>query len=176
MEANNGTKLRKPTEEEKRQFEEAESSLDKVKVKDVSILKQKLSNIEVMRKTFMKISDVDVEDAAWFKKFADKYTFKHQFLGIKVIRAVMERLDPTLLNIITELGERVKRLENIHEEMMKLAEEEEQPKLPQGQGKHRKMRDLRKRYRELTGKVFEDSDPITMEELEKLVEEEEKKK
>ena len=178
LEANNDKKLRKPTKEEKEQFKEVDKSLDKVKEKDVSVLKQKLSNIDVIRKTFMKISDVDVEDAAWFKEFADKYTSKHQFLGIKVIRAVMERLDPTLLNAITELGKRVERLENIYEEMTKasLEGEEEKIKIPKGQGKHRKMRDLRGRYRGLTGKVFEEGDDITIEELEKMIEEEEEKK
>ena len=48
--------------------------------------------------------------------------------------------------------------------------------MPRGQGKHKRMRDLRKKYEDLTGKCFEEDNLPTLEELEKMVKEEEQKK
>ena len=71
------------TEEEKKyvkkEFDEADNRLDKV-------LETSRSNVTIKKKAFMTISDVDREDAAWFKKFSDEHTSGKQFLGIKVIR------------------------------------------------------------------------------------------
>ncbi|MEA2037844.1 MAG: hypothetical protein U9O94_10140, partial [Nanoarchaeota archaeon] len=77
--------------------------------------------------------DVDREDAAYFKKFCDENVSGKQFLGIKVIRTIMERLDPLVKNILTqinELTERVRMLENQPEE----EEKEQGVVIPKTQG------------------------------------------
>ena len=72
------------------------------------------SKVRMRDKKFMTISDVDPEDARWFKKFCDENVQGKQFLGIKVIRTIMERLDPLVKNILTQIDDlntRVKLLE-----------------------------------------------------------------
>ena len=123
-------------EEEKKQFQQADKKLDEIQEKA-------RSNVKLVKKVFMKISDVDVEDAEWFKKFADKNTAGKQFLAMKVIRQVMERIDPLVENIVVEnnhLNQRVSVLENKLMELVTGGAEEQQPKIPKTQGQLRRER------------------------------------
>ena len=84
--------------------------------------------VELKPKTFMKISDVDREDAEWFKKFADDNADRKQFLAFKIIRNVMERMDPLVGNVLAQinsLNARVDALEGVVN-----APESEKPVIP----------------------------------------------
>lgn len=107
-------------------FKEADKRFDK-------IIEKEKSNIELRKKTFMKISDVDTDDATWFKGYCDKHFDKKQFMGIKFMRQIIERIDPLVTNIVNQLNEfnsRICLIEN------SLNQEEESTKiqLPQTQG------------------------------------------
>jgi len=109
--------FRKPTEKESKEFNEIDKKLDEVKRESIENYKGQArnSNINMQKKIFMKISDVDEEDALWFKSFADRYTDKKQFTAFKVIRLVMERVEPLLVNFskqLNDLDERLNILEN----------------------------------------------------------------
>jgi hypothetical protein len=99
------------------------------------------SVVQTKKKVFMKLSDVDPEDAAWFKDFCDKNTDRKQFLGIKVIRAIMERMDPLVIDVmgqITDLQRRVSVIELNFLTGNKITEEEKKEIiLPKTQGKKR---------------------------------------
>lgn len=115
------------TEEEKQQFDQVDKKLDKVMERD-------RSKIQLNKKTFMKISDVDNEDAIWFKEFCDKHTNKKQFLGIKVIKTVMERMDPFLTNILDQINQINNRLDSIETMIQEPQLEEQKIQLPKTQG------------------------------------------
>lgn len=122
--------VRTPTDEEKAVFKQVDARID-------NLMQQRKSNIEMRKKMFMKISDVDVEDAEWFKAYCDKYYDGKQFLGIKMIREVMTRMDPLVTNILTQLTqltERVSKLEEVPEVPL-IQEEEPKIPLPKTQGK-----------------------------------------
>ena len=129
MEENKEEKEERPlTEEEKKLFEKADKKLDRV-------VDDNRSNIQIKKKIFMKISDVDVEDAAWFKRFCDEHAAGKQFLGIKVLKAVMERMDPLLKNVLDQINQLNARVEAI--ETMFQNPPEEGIKLPRAQGSRR---------------------------------------
>ena len=92
------------------------------------------SNIELRNKTFMKISDVDKEDAEWFKDFADKHTDRKQFLALKVIRQVMERLDPLVSNVVKQLNQMDERINAIEAGLNVPEEEDNKVQIPKTQG------------------------------------------
>lgn len=112
------SQTRKPTEEEKKVFDEADKKLDKV-------MSDGRSKISMKKKIFMKISDVDPEDAAWLKSFADRHTDGKQFLAIKLLRFIAEK-EP-LYNAVLDHEERLARLESQPVEEPKL-------KIPKTQG------------------------------------------
>ncbi len=96
---------------------------------------QEKTRIQCIDKIFMKISDVDREDAQWFKEFCDANMQGKQFLGIKVIRTIIERMDPLVKNVLSQIDDlnaRVKLLEQPGEEGERKVE------IPQGQGSARK--------------------------------------
>jgi len=128
------SEIRKPTKEEKEEFDKIDKKLDKVKNQSIEQYKQKArtSHINMQEKIFMKISDVSREDAMWFKSFADKYVDGKQFLAFKVIRLIMERIEPLLINFSKQLNDLDERL-NILENNPK--EEEEKLQIPKTQGK-----------------------------------------
>ena len=117
----------------KKEFVEADKKLDKV-------MENNRSNIQIKRKIFMKISDVDVDDAAWFKTFCDRHTDGKQFLGIKVIRTVMERMEPFLNNVLVRMDQVEARISSV--ESMLQSNPEEDPKLviPKTQGSAKERR------------------------------------
>jgi len=126
--------LRKPTKEEKEEFDKIDKKLDKVKNQSREQYKQKArtSNIDMQQKIFMKISDVALEDAKKFKAWCDKYVDGKQFLGIKVMMLLMERIEPLLINFSKQLNDLDERL-NILENNPK--EEEDKLQIPKTQGK-----------------------------------------
>jgi len=129
-------KLRKPTNEEKEEFDQIDRKLDALRNKKV---KERMgSNIELRDKIFMKISDVDRGDAEWFKSFCDKHTDGKQFLGLKVIRQVISRIDPLLENILTQLNNLDTRIGAIELTLSKNEEPEDKIKIPKTQGGGRK--------------------------------------
>ena len=100
------------------EFKEADKKFDKMEEKAKGEIKDLKSNIQLKKKIFMKISDVDVDDAAWLKKFCDKHADGKQFLGIKVIRNILEFAEPLLGNItsrIEAIESRVETLEMANE-------------------------------------------------------------
>ena len=134
MEAHN--ELKKPTQEEKKAFREADNKLDEIKERNVNELKEKYrqSNIEMKEKIFMKISDVDKDDARWFKKFCDCNCAGKQFLGIKVIRTIIERMDPFLTNIIEQINQLNTRMSALELILDKPEPEKEELEIPPTQG------------------------------------------
>lgn len=131
--------IRKPNNEDKKQFEQADEKFNKIHKKDVEQAKRP-SNIKLNPKTFMTISDVDVEDASWFKEFCDKNYRGKQFLAIKVIRQVMERIDPLVINLTTQINELKQRMKGYEEILNQIIQEPEQegPNIPQTQGANKK--------------------------------------
>lgn len=124
--------FRKPTEQESKEYETVDTKLDKV-------IELDRSRVDLRKKTFMKISDVDPEDAAWFKNWCDKHTDKKQFLGIKVIRQILERIDPLITNILTQIndqGTRIDALEGLITSMTNPPEEK--LVIPKTQGGNKK--------------------------------------
>ena len=109
--------------EKNKEFEKADKKFDEIIEKDKvnaekgvkeGFDKSKVrSQIKMRAKTFMKISDVDSEDAKWFKTWCDTHTDKKQFLGIKVIRSIMENLDPIVKNVIVQLNSITPRVDSI---------------------------------------------------------------
>ena len=137
--------LRKPTEEEKNQFKKTDEKLDEIRKQNAEEAKRKAaSNVELRKKTFMTISDVDVDDAAWLKKFCDTHVAKKQFLGIKVIRTVMQNLGPLVENVLVQINNLTKRIDDIEETMLtsqrvaksikEISEGKEELRIPKGQG------------------------------------------
>lgn len=133
--------LRKPTVEEKKAFDKADKKLDEVKEREVSKLREnyRQSNIKVKDKKFMTISDVDPEDARWFKKFCDENFDGKQFLGIKVIRTVMERLEPFLRNVMEQINQLYIRINNIEALLKEQENTEDKLELPKTQGSKKGM-------------------------------------
>ena len=129
--------LRKPTKEEKEEFDKIDKKLDNVKKESAETYKQKArtSNINMQQKIFMKISDVDIEDAKKFKSWCDRYVDGKQFLGIKVMMLLMERIEPLLINFSKQLNDLDERL-NILENNPK--EDEDKLQIPKTQGKGEK--------------------------------------
>ena len=119
------------TEEEKKTFEKVDKRLDKT-------FEDSRSNIKIKKKIFMTISDVDIEDAAWFKKFCDENTAGKQFLGIKVIKSVMARMDPFVKNILDQISQLNTRIDGIEATLQAPEEEGNSIKLPKGQGSKKK--------------------------------------
>ena len=122
--------VRKPTEEENKEFDKADEQLSKV---------YKESRVQLRPKTFMKISDLDVDDAQWLKGFCDKYTDRKQFLGVKVMRTIVERIEPLVENILTQINDLNKRIEKVEDYIAKpQVEEKRKVELPVTQGGGRK--------------------------------------
>ena len=136
--------LRKPTEEEKKEFDKVDKKLDEVKAKRREQFKEEaeLTNVSMKEKIFMKISDVEPNDARWFKEFCDKHTDRKQFLGIKVIRTIMERLDPILTNVLVQINHLNDRIDQI-EMSIQAGQPEEQKghQIPRPMGWARKERE-----------------------------------
>lgn len=84
--------------EMKKEFAVADKKFDEMAARPVS-------NVRMKDKRFMTISDVDPEDAAWFKKFCDENFDGKQFIGIKLIRTVMERMDPFTKNVLGQIND-----------------------------------------------------------------------
>jgi len=93
-------------ESTKQEFEKADKKFDKIFKKD----SERVSNVELRDKVFMKISDVSRVDAQWFKQFADKHTDGKQFLAIKVLRAMAEK--EHLYRVVEDHEMRLRLLEN----------------------------------------------------------------
>ena len=92
----------------KEQFKQQDKRFDK-------IMEDRKSRVQNEKKIFMKISDVDIGDAMWFKAWCDKHTKGHQFLGIKIIKKIVENTEPLIEDVfghINELSERVSKLES----------------------------------------------------------------
>lgn len=135
--------LRKTTEEESKQFEEFDRRCDRTlktrgdQIKSVG----GPSNIRMKETRYITISDVRPDDAAWFKEFCDKYTDRKQFLGMMVIRQVMERIDPLVGLINNEVTELSKKVDSLEKEIISLKATEPEKKGPviprtQGGAKH----------------------------------------
>lgn len=86
------------------EFDKIDEKLDTIFKQNSENLKFK-SRVNVRPKTFLKISDVDVEDSKWLKEFSDKYFDGKQFNAIKVIRLVMERTEPLVTNLINQINQ-----------------------------------------------------------------------
>lgn len=125
-------------EEIKKQFEEADKKFDKImeenKKKALNTKKEGYSKVNVKPKTFMKISDVDTEDAVFFKNWCDEHTEGKQFLGIKVMRAILERIDPIVKNVLTQVNSLTARLDSIESYLNQPKEEEPKLVIPKTQG------------------------------------------
>ena len=124
----------KLTEEDK-QFKKVDERLDNVFKNDAEQARKR-SKVELRPKTYMNISDVDVEDARWFKGFCDKYFVGKQFTAIKFIRQVMERFDPLVTNVLDQINQLNKRMDGyevILEQVMKQEEEPPQVQIPRTQ-------------------------------------------
>jgi hypothetical protein len=89
---------------------EAQNEFKKADEKFDQIQESIKSKVQLVPKTFMKISDVDVPDAEWFKSFCDKHFDGKQFLAIKSIRFVMENSGP-LMSVLTSALVRLNNLE-----------------------------------------------------------------
>ncbi len=137
--------MEKPTEQEKKEFDAIDKKLDNVKSKERTRFREETNkaHVELRNKIFMKISDVEPNDARWFKDFCDRNTDGKQFLGIKVIRQVMERIDPFLQNVLGQINQQNERISAI-EAAIQQPQEEEQPQTPPGQGGYHKDRGLKK--------------------------------
>ncbi len=139
--------MKEPTEQEKKEFDEIDKKLDNVKKKESNRFKEetKKAYVELRNKIFMKISDVEPNDARWFKDFCDRNTDGKQFLGIKVIRQVMERLDPFLQNVLGQINQQNKRISAIEMILAQPQEgEEDKHEVPGGQGGYHKNREIKK--------------------------------
>lgn len=126
--------------EDQKQFDEADKKFDIIMNKNrENALKGKKegynrSQIRMRDKTFMKISDVDTEDAEWFKGFCDKHTDRKQFLGIKVIRTIMENLDPLVKNVLVQINSLTSRVDSLEAQLNEPIVEHSSQVLPQTQG------------------------------------------
>lgn len=132
----------KKMESHKEEFKKADLKFDEVMKKDrEQALKGVKSNVELRKKTFMKISDVDLEDAKRFKEFCDRHTDKKQFLGIKVLMAIVDKLEPITSNLLAQISSLTFRVDRLEAEVaiLKQPQVEEEPKLiiPQTQGKRK---------------------------------------
>ena len=96
--------------ESKKEFEEADKRFNKMEDVAKRKVQELKSNIQMKKKIFMKISDVDVEDAQKFKDWCDRYTDGKQFLGIKVLMAISTNIEPLVVNIINQLNDMDNRL------------------------------------------------------------------
>lgn len=112
------------------EFKKADKKFDEIEQKAKT-------KVFIKKKCYMKISDCDPADSEWFKAFADEHTDKKQWLALKVIRAVMERMDPLIKNNIIQLNELSARV-TIMEDMSKPSEvEPSRPQIPVTQGSRR---------------------------------------
>lgn len=130
---------RKPTEQESKEFDQMDKKFDKLraeKIKDKFKERAKQnSRVQTKEKVFMKISDVDREDAQWFKQWCDKYIDGHQFTGLKVMRLIMERIEPLTINLTNQINRLESRLNNIENVP---SDEESKIILPKTQGGNKK--------------------------------------
>ena len=89
------------------------------------------------RSNYFKVKNVDE-----FKAFCDKTAGGKQFLAIKHLRVLAERLDPIMINVfsqINSLNERVSHIESLVEVEEPIEEDEEEgPKVPITQGSNKK--------------------------------------
>ena len=132
-------------DKDKKEFEQADNKFDEIMEKDrEKALQGKKagydgSRVQVRDKTFMKISDVDTEDAEWFKGFCDKHTDRKQFLGIKVMRSIIENTEPLVKNVLTQLNSLTARMDSVEAYINQPpAEEEQKVVLPKTQGSAKK--------------------------------------
>jgi len=92
-------------------------------------------NIEFKHKIFMKISDVDPEDAKRFKTWCDRHVEGKQFLGLKVLMDMIERIDYMNSLIKPQLDYFELRLSNLEDSMIMNQElNNNKPKIPKTQG------------------------------------------
>jgi len=129
-------------DEIKKEFEKADEKFDKIMKDDRNKALQgkkagyDASRVHMRDKTFMKISDVDTEDAEWFKGFCDKHTDRKQFLGIKVMRTIIENLDPIVKNVLAQLNSITARVDSIESHINQpVSEDTPEVVLPKTQGK-----------------------------------------
>ena len=130
-------------ESQNKEFDETDKKLDEVRKNDSEHAKKGYksgfdSNVELRNKTFMKISDVDREDADWFKKFADENFDKKQFLAIKFIRQIMERFDPLMDNVVKQINSMDVRISSIEASLNVPEEVDNEIHLPKTQGRNKK--------------------------------------
>jgi len=115
--------------EDDKRFAEANNKFDKHK-------------IYMKRKIFMKISDVDIEDAENFKNWCDRHVEGRQFQGIKLMMMLVDKLDPIVESCIKHinlLDEKVDSLAMIIAEMRNSGVEEKKgPVIPQAMGRNLK--------------------------------------
>lgn len=116
-------------EEIKREFKEADNVFDTLEAKN-------RSKVELRKKVFMKLSDIDPEDAEKFKDFCDRYTDRKQFLGIKVLLMLAERTEPFVNNLLSQIDLVNLRIDNLEQVIvsMQAKGEEQKVKLPKTQG------------------------------------------
>lgn len=128
-------------ESQNKEFEEADKKLDTV-AKEEEIQAKKgykagfNSNVELRRKVFMKISDVDIKDAEKFKNWCDEHTDKKQFLGIKLLMQMAE-MEPILINLMKQINDIKERVEILESET-ELPEDDNKVQIPKTQGSNRK--------------------------------------
>ena len=128
------------------EFKKADEKFDKINEANKNMVAAIKSKVELKQKIFMKISDVDLDDAKWFKEFCDKTAGGKQFLAIKHLRVLAERLDPIMVNVfsqINSMNERISHIESLVEVEEPIEEpieedEEEGPKVPITQGSNKK--------------------------------------
>ena len=111
--------------EDEKRFADANNKLDKHK-------------IYLKRKIFMKISDVDIEDAEKFKSWCDRHVEGKQFQGMKLMMMLVDNLDPIIESCVKQinlLDEKVEALAGIIAEMRCSGiEEKKGPVIPQTMG------------------------------------------
>lgn len=115
--------------EKNNEFDQANKRFDNIMKESREKAKSK---VELREKIFMKISDVDKEDADFLKEWCDKHTAGKQFLGIKVIRAILENIDPLVKNILNQLNEMSDRVSML--EGMMGQEQDSKVEIPKTQG------------------------------------------
>lgn len=84
---------------EQKKFDDADKKLD--------------TQIQMKRKIFMKVSDVDIDDAKKFKDWCDKYVDGKQFLGIKVMMQILGNIEPLIELVVKKLNEHDNRISTL---------------------------------------------------------------
>ena len=98
--------IRTPTREEKEEFDKIDSRLDKIKQGNREKFKEeaKKAHVELRNKIFMKISDVEPNDARKFKDFCDRHFDGKQFIGIKYMMALVDKLEPLSVGLQNQIN------------------------------------------------------------------------